>query len=91
MDKKQYQELKYLVEIFDESYFNGEDFDNEKVECFELIKKIVDNGCDTKNIPQNDKDKMQKQLIEAFDFIESINGMIEYKDKFLSYFCAADE
>ena len=37
MDEQQYQELVNLVGIFDGAYLNGWDFDNEKVECFELI------------------------------------------------------
>ena len=92
MNERQYEELRDLVEIFEEAYFEEEGFDSEKVQCFDLLKEIVDSGSDTKNIPQKTKEKMQKQLIKAFEFFESIGGnvriVVVYKDEFLSYFSA---
>ena len=91
MNAQQYEELECLAGIFDEMYFDGEGFDNEKVQCFQLVKEIVDSEKDTKNIPQKTKERMQKQMIAAFECFENVctkNVKIEivYKDEFLSYF-----
>lgn len=81
MDEQQYQELEDLIDIF-----KGMFFDKEEVQCFSFMKEIVDRKYDTNNIPKEKKEKMQIQLIEAFEWVESLNGRIEYKDIFLSYF-----
>ena len=83
MDEQQYQELEYLIEIF-----KGMFFDNEEVQCFSFIKDIVDREYDTNDIPEEKKEKIYIQLIEAFEWVESLNGKIEYKNMFLSYFCS---
>ncbi|MDE7268699.1 MAG: hypothetical protein K2N89_14670 [Lachnospiraceae bacterium] len=92
MDKKQYEELEDLVEFFEGAFLTGDGLINEEVNCFEFIKKIVDSGDDTDNIPKEEQEKMQKQMIEVFDWIENIikgiHVKIEYKDQFLSYFCS---
>lgn len=81
MDEQQYQELDDLIDIFKDMFF-----DKEEVQCFSFIKEIVDSKYDTNNIPKEKKEKMQIQLMEAFEWVESLNGKIEYKNMFLSYF-----
>ena len=81
MDEQQYQELEDLIEIF-----KGMFFDKEEVQCFSFIKDIVDREYDTNDIPKEKKEKIYIQLIEAFEWVESLNGKIEYKNMFLSYF-----
>ncbi len=83
MDEQQYQELEDLIEIF-----KGMFFDKEEVQCFSFIKDIVDREYDTNDIPKEKKEKIYIQLIEAFEWVESLNGKIEYKNMFLSYFCS---
>ena len=80
MDKQQYQELEDLIEIF-----KGMSFDKEEVQCFSFIKDIVDREYDTNDILRKKKEKMYIQLIEAFEWLESLNVRIEYKNMFLSY------
>ena len=81
MGEEQYEELKDLVGIFDCMYFN-----DDKVECFDLIKEITDHGGDTDEIEKEKKKRMNIQVIESFEFIEALNGYSNYKDQFLSYF-----
>ena len=81
MDEQQYQELDDLIDIFKDMFF-----DKEEVQCFSFIKEIVDSRYDTDYIPKEKKEKMQIQLIEAFEWIESLNGNVEYKNVFLSCF-----
>ena len=83
MDEQQYQELEDLIEIF-----KGMFFDKEEVQCFSFIKDIVDREYDTNDISKEKKEKIYIQLIEAFEWVESLNGKIEYKNMFLSYFCS---
>lgn len=83
MDGQQYQELEDLIDIFEGMFFDGQE-----VQCFTFIKEIADRKYDTNNIPKEKKEKMQKQLMEAFDWVESLNGRIEYKNIFLSYFAS---
>ncbi len=80
MDKQQYQELEDLIEIF-----KGMSFDKEEVQCISFIKDIVDREYDTNDILKEKKEKMYIQLIEAFEWLESLNVRIEYKNMFLSY------
>ena len=80
MDKQQYQELEDLIEIF-----KGMSFDKEEVQCFAFIKDIVDREYDTNDILKEKKEKMYIQLIETFEWLESLNVRIEYKNMFLSY------
>ena len=81
MDDQQYQELETLVDIFDEMFF-----DEEEVRCFCFIKEIVDNGYDINNIQKERKEQMQKQMIEAFEWLECLNVNLIFKNKFLSCF-----
>ncbi|MCI8973844.1 MAG: hypothetical protein HFH79_09685 [Lachnospiraceae bacterium] len=83
VDEQQYQELEELIEIF-----KGMFFDKEEVQCFSFIKDIVDREYDTNDISKEKKEKIYIQLIEAFEWVESLNGKIEYKNMFLSYFCS---
>lgn len=82
MDEQQYEELEDLVYIFEIVRFSEE----EKVQCFDFIKEIIDSEYDTKNIPKKVKEKMRIQMIDAFEWIESLHIKVKYKDKFLSYF-----
>ena len=91
MDEQQYEELEDLVQIFESGCLSSDGENYEEVQCFDLIKEIVDNGDDTKNIPKKVKEKMQRQMIDAFEWIESLNAKAEYKDKFLSYFYSDNE
>ena len=60
-------------------------FDKEEVQCFSFIKDIVDREYDTNDILKEKKEKMYIQLIEAFEWLESLNVRIEFKKMFLSY------
>ena len=79
MDDQQYEELEDLVYIFKTVRF----LEEEKVQ---FIKEIIDSEYDTKNISKKVKEKMRIQMIEAFEWIESLHIKPKYKDKFLSYF-----
>lgn len=81
MDDQQYQELETLIGIFDEMFF-----DEEEVRCFCFIKEIVDNEYDINNIQKERKEQMQKQMIEAFEWLECLNVNIKFKNIFLSCF-----
>ena len=81
MDEQQYKELQDLIDIF-----KGMVFDEEEVQCFSFIKDIVDEKYDINNIPREKKEEMHIQLLEAFEWVESLNGEIKYKNIFLSYF-----
>ncbi len=81
-DDQQYEELEDLVYIFKTVRF----LEEEKVQCFNFIKEIIDSEYDTKNISKKVKEKMRIQMIEAFEWIESLHIKPKYKDKFLSYF-----
>ena len=81
MDEEQYEELEALVDMFDGMFSN-----NEEVECFNFMKKIVDQGIDTDLIEKERKERMKKQLIESFEFLDALNGYTEYKDKYFSFF-----
>ena len=65
--------------------FRSMSFDKEEVQCFSFIKDIVDREYDTNDILREKKEKMYIQLIEAFEWLESLNVRIEYKNMFLSY------
>ncbi|MFG6367570.1 MAG: hypothetical protein K1W16_03940 [Lachnospiraceae bacterium] len=82
IDKQQYEELEELAYIFEIVRFSEE----EKVQCFDFMKEIVDSGYDIKNIPKEVKEKMRIQMIDAFEWIESLPFKVKYKDEFLSYF-----
>lgn len=86
IDEQQYQELEDLVDIFD-----GMFFDNEEVQCFRLIKEIVDNKFDTNNIERERKKIMEKQLRESIEWLKCLNVNIKNEDKFLSCFCIEGE
>lgn len=81
MDEQQYQELEDLIGIFD-----GMFFDDKEVQCFKLIKDIVDRKFDTDYINKERKELVRRQLSESFEWLESLNINIKNKDKFLSYF-----
>lgn len=81
MDDQQYQELETLMGIFD-----GMFFDEEEVQCFCFIKEIVDNEYDIKIIQTEKREKMKKQMEEAFEWLECLNVNIKFKNKFLSCF-----
>lgn len=81
MDEQQYQELKHQIGIFD-----GMFFDEEEVQCFYFLKEIVDNEYDINNMETERKKQMRRQLMEAFEWLESLNVKIKFKEKFLIYF-----
>lgn len=81
MNEIQYKELEDLVEIFD-----GMFFEEDEMQCFDFIKRIVDNAVDTENINKETKKKIKKQLNEAFEWLGGLNVNIKYKDKLISYF-----
>lgn len=61
-------------------------FDEEEVQCFYFLKEIVDNEYDINNMETERKKQMRRQLMEAFEWLESLNVKIKFKDKFLTYF-----
>lgn len=86
MNEQQQEELENLIDIFDNMYFDGE-----KVQCFQLIKELSEGECDMGHITMEEKAKMQIQLIEAFEWLESLHARVEFKDEYLSYFCSNHE
>lgn len=81
LSDEEYQELEGFVEGFD-----GMFFDEEEVKCFEIIKKIVDEGGDVDSLEEEMKKKIKWQLEESFEWIESFNVYIICKEKILRCF-----
>lgn len=79
LDDHGYQELETLIDIF-----NGMYFDDDEVQCFRIIKQIVDDNDDTDDIDKEEKEKIRYQLEEAYKWLESLN--VDVKDNYLSYF-----
>ena len=50
--------------------FEGCFSDGEKVQCFDFLKEIAENKYDMEKIPQDMKEKMRMQMIDAFEWLE---------------------
>jgi hypothetical protein len=83
MEEQQFEELENLAVIFEGCFSDGE-----KVQCFDFLKEIAENKYDMEKIPQDMKEKMRMQMIDAFEWLECLNVKIKYKDEFLAYFAS---
>lgn len=74
-----YRELADLVDVFSDCYADGE-----LVWCFEFIKQIVDDGAPQDCISEETKKAARKQLIESFEWLQSLHVKTRFQEELLS-------
>ncbi|MDE6517214.1 MAG: hypothetical protein K2L18_05120 [Acetatifactor sp.] len=79
MREEVYQELTDLVNVFRDCYADGE-----PVWCFEFIKQIVDGGATRDCISEVTKRAARKQLIESYEWLQSLNVKTRFQEELLS-------
>ena len=73
-----YQSLEDLVEIFSDCSVEGED-----IQCFDIMKNIVDGKWLIGNMDEELKIRMQKQLRASLEWLRSLGIETKYQQEFM--------
>lgn len=76
-----YEALLDLIEIFEDTTIG-----NQEIDCFNLMKRIVDGKISKESLDNDKKLQAQRQLDAAKTWLQSLNIKLEYKEELFSFF-----